>query len=74
MLEAALSDVGLDTDAAVMVGDTTYDMEMAAAAGLPFIGVAWGYHEPARLTGAAAILEDFRELPVVLDRMWGRQA
>jgi len=49
-------------------------MEMAAAAGLPFIGVAWGYHEPARLTGAAAILEDFRELPVVLDRMWGRQA
>jgi len=72
MLEAALSDVGLDTDAAVMVGDTTYDMEMAAAAGLPFIGVAWGYHDPSRLTGAAAILEDFRELPVVLDRMWGR--
>ena len=71
MLEAALSDVGLDTDAAVMVGDTTYDMEMAAAAGLPFIGVAWGYHEPSRLTNAAAILEDFRELPDILDRMWG---
>lgn len=71
MLEAALSDVGLDRGAAVMVGDTTYDMEMAAAAGLPFIGVAWGYHDPARLTDAAAILRDFRELPEVLDRLWG---
>lgn len=74
MLEAALSETGVGAGAAVMVGDTTFDMEMAAAAGLPFVGVAWGYHEPARLTGAAAIIEDFRELPDILDRMWGGAA
>ena len=28
----------------VMVGDTTFDMEMARAAGVGALGVAWGYH------------------------------
>lgn len=43
----------------VVIGDTTFDMEMARAAGATAIGVSWGYHSPAELraTGAAAILE-----------------
>ena len=32
-----------------MIGDTTYDIEMARNAGVGAIGVAWGYHAPARL-------------------------
>lgn len=70
MLRAALTETGVEPDDAVMVGDTTFDMQMAAAAGVPFIGVGWGYHAPERLTGAAAILRDFRDLPEVLDRLW----
>ncbi len=38
----ALRDAGLDTG--VMVGDTTYDMEMGRSAGMATIAVSWGYH------------------------------
>ena len=37
-----------------MIGDTTYDIEMARNAGVGAIGVAWGYHEPERLQLAGA--------------------
>ncbi|WP_397544142.1 HAD-IA family hydrolase [Roseovarius salis] len=70
MLHAAISETGVAAADAVMVGDTTYDMEMAQAAGIPFIGVNWGYHPAATLTGAAAILDDMRDLPDVLDSLW----
>ena len=67
MLEAALDEcLGTPVDA-VMIGDTSFDIEMAKAAGVKAIGVAWGYHEPAELlrAGAAAVAEkpaDLREI------------
>ncbi len=69
MLHAALSATGVAARDAVMVGDTVYDMEMARAAGVPFVGVSWGYHAPAALSGAAAVLEDFRALPATVERI-----
>ncbi|GAB4288758.1 MAG: HAD family hydrolase [Roseovarius sp.] len=74
MLEAALAETGVAPGDAVMVGDTSFDMEMAAAAGVPFVGVGWGYHPPRRLHAAVAVLEDFRALPKVLDALWGAAA
>ena len=65
--EAALDEcLGTPVDA-VMIGDTSFDIEMAKAAGVKPIGVAWGYHEPAELlrAGAAAVAEkpaDLREM------------
>jgi phosphoglycolate phosphatase len=70
MLEAALSETGVDPENAVMIGDTVFDMEMAQAAGVPFIGVNWGYHPAARLTAAVHVLEDFRHLPDILGAIW----
>lgn len=70
MLQAALSETGVEARDAVMIGDTTYDRDMALAAGVPFIGVSWGYHDVDALTGAAAILRDFRELPDTLTNIW----
>lgn len=70
MLRAALSETGVAARDAVMIGDTTYDMDMAAAAGVPFIGVAWGYHGRDRLDRAVAVVEDFRDLPGVLNTLW----
>ena len=35
----------------VMIGDTTFDIEMARAAGCRALGVAWGYHAPRRTAG-----------------------
>ena len=70
MLLAALAETGAAQ--AVMLGDTSYDMDMARNAGLLGLGVAWGYHPPELLTGAGAVavLRDFAELPAALDGVW----
>ena len=64
MLEAALVEAGVGPAEAVMIGDTSFDMEMAVAAGVRAIGVAWGYHEPRELieAGACAVAETARQL------------
>ncbi len=69
MVLAALAETGVRPERAVMVGDTTYDMEMARAAGIVPIGVAWGYHSPAALmaAGAQAIAGDPVALLDMLD-------
>ena len=43
-----------------MIGDTAFDMEMARAAGIEGIGVAWGYHRAERLraAGASQVVDD----------------
>lgn len=64
MLEQALAEAGVDVADAVMVGDTSFDMEMARAAGMRAIGVAWGYHEPRELleAGAECVAETMEQL------------
>ncbi len=57
MLQACLSEAGVDAQDAVMIGDTTFDMDMARAAGIPFIGVSWGYHPARQLTDAVAVVD-----------------
>jgi phosphoglycolate phosphatase len=54
MLVAALDAVLAEPADSVMIGDTEFDMAMAAAAGVRAIGVAWGYHDPAELRAAGA--------------------
>jgi phosphoglycolate phosphatase len=51
-----------------MVGDTTYDIEMARAAGCVAVGVNWGNHEEARLqaAGAHCVISHFSELSQAL--------
>jgi phosphoglycolate phosphatase len=44
MLLEVLRRAGVSRDDAVMVGDTTFDMDMADAAGVRGIGVSWGAH------------------------------
>lgn len=74
MLRAALDSVGIGATGAVMVGDTTYDIEMARAAGVAAIGVAWGYHPAADLihAGAGQVIDSFADLPAALERYWGQ--
>ncbi|MEM6267053.1 MAG: HAD-IA family hydrolase [Pseudomonadota bacterium] len=70
MLEAALFEAAALPGDAFMIGDTSFDIEMARAAGVPAIGVAWGYHDPAELTacGAHAIAHDTADLADLLER------
>ncbi|APX12489.1 HAD-IA family hydrolase [Tateyamaria omphalii] len=71
MLHTAMDEAGVTTADAVMIGDTSFDADMAQAAGMPFVGVAWGYHPVSRLTGARAVLNDFDELDDALGALWG---
>ena len=73
MLYAALAETGLDPEDAVMVGDTEYDMEMARAAGLVFIGVTWGYHPRERLAGADYLIDEIGALPRLLNEIWSER-
>ena len=54
MIEAALFATDVTPENAVMIGDTTFDIEMARAAGVRAIGVTWGYHPEAHLVRAGA--------------------
>jgi phosphoglycolate phosphatase len=64
MLEQALAETGAEARESVIVGDSTFDMAMARAAGVGAIGVSWGYHrtEALRETGADMIVNSYREL------------
>ena len=55
MLEAAMAAVGAVPGETAMIGDTSYDIAMARAAGVRAIGVSWGYHAPVELIGAGAV-------------------
>lgn len=69
MLEAAMAEAGALPAATVMIGDTTYDIEMARAAGVRALGVAWGYHAPEELicAGAEAVAATAAELKELID-------
>lgn len=71
MVLRAQSETGFGPSEAVVVGDSTYDMQMARAAGVRAIGVSWGYSPVAELLaeGATAIARDFEHLVEILIRM-----
>lgn len=70
MVLAALAETGVAAQDAVMIGDTSFDMEMGRAAGVRTIGVGWGYHGADRLSAATRLIEDFPALPGALQRIW----
>lgn len=71
MLHRAMAEAGMDADATVMIGDTSFDMEMAANAGVAGLGVAWGYHEEHELVaaGAVRVIDTFDDLPQAMDAL-----
>ena len=73
MLRRAATDCGLAASDIVMIGDTAYDMAMAAAARTGAVGVSWGYHSLDELNkaGAQVVLDTFDNLTEVLDALTG---
>ncbi len=73
MLLQAMEETGAVPEKTVMIGDTSYDMIMAACANVTGIGVSWGYHPVADLKrgGAKTIVSSFAALEALLG---GRQA
>lgn len=56
MIHRAMAETACEASETVMIGDTSFDIEMARAAGTTAIGVSWGYHPAAELTAAGAHL------------------
>jgi phosphoglycolate phosphatase len=55
MVEKAIADAGAAPQTTIVVGDTSFDMAMAVAAGAVGVGAAWGYHEAEELIEAGAV-------------------
>jgi len=64
ILENLLAVTGTRGRDAVMVGDTLHDLRMAAAAGVPAVGVSWGVHSRGELARAApaAVVDSLDDL------------
>jgi phosphoglycolate phosphatase len=73
MLEDILEQVGLEADRALMVGDTTYDMQMARHAGMDRLAVTYGVHGRELLAehDPLACLDSFTEVYEWLQRLGG---
>ena len=65
MLRELLKQHELPASAALMIGDTEYDVEMARSIGMDAVGVTCGVHDGGRLqrSGAHVLLEDVSRLP-----------
>ena len=55
MVLQAIADAGAAAEDTIVIGDTSYDMAMAVAAGASGIGAGWGYHDSEELIEAGAI-------------------
>lgn len=72
MLHELLQEFDLPSEQAVMVGDTTYDLQMARDANMPYVGVHYGVHDVASLQALQplAMLEQFADLLPVVRKLW----
>ena len=55
MTLAAMADAGALPGSTIVVGDTSFDMAMAVAAGAAAVGAGWGYHDAEDLLAAGAL-------------------
>lgn len=74
MIRQAMEAVGAAARDTVMIGDSSYDMAMARAAGALPVGVSWGFQPVSALTeaGAAHIVHSYTELDPVLHAFLGQ--
>jgi phosphoglycolate phosphatase len=54
MVAQAMAEAGAEPGRTIVVGDTSFDMGMAVAAGATAVGAGWGYHERDELIAAGA--------------------
>lgn len=64
MIEELLDELAVDKSRALMIGDTSHDLEMARNAGIAALGAGYGAHPPENLLDLSplAVCRDFAEL------------
>jgi len=68
MLQEILAELAVPAQAALMIGDTDYDVQMAINAGVAAAAVSYGVHEKAHLLASNPLIcfDNLSELPVWL--------
>ena len=68
MILRAMAETGASPERTLMVGDSTFDMEMAVAAGVTPVAVSWGFQPVAALQAAGArhVIESCAELTALI--------
>lgn len=71
MVFAAIAETGVSPERTIMIGDSSYDMQMARAAGVSALGVSWGYQpsEALVVAGAETIVDTFFEVEAAIGRL-----
>jgi len=69
ILEQAMTESGVVPAQTLLLGDTSYDMEMAGNAGVRAVGVSWGYHSQEALlaAGASCVIDRIEALEPLID-------
>ena len=75
MALAAIAEAGAAAETSIVIGDTSFDIGMALAAGAGAIGAGWGYHEAEELAAAGAhgVAEEPAEV-LAIARQWMEKA
>jgi len=73
MVLQAMEATGARPEDTILIGDTSFDMVMARAAGARAVGVTWGYHarELLHRAGAERLIDDAGDLLPAMDELWG---
>lgn len=73
MVQQAMMETGIGPARTVVIGDTSYDMAMARAAGASALGVSWGYHSTQELwhAGAQQVVDQFYDVPKAIADLLG---
>ncbi len=71
MILRALAETGAAPERTAMVGDSSFDIEMAVAAGVVPVAVSWGFQPVAKLQalGARFTISQASELPVLIEEL-----
>jgi phosphoglycolate phosphatase len=74
MILQAMAETGAEPHQTIMIGDTTYDIDMAHAAKVGALGVTWGYHHRDELAecGAHLIIDDYAEMSGAIDGIYAQ--
>ena len=69
MIKMAMEETNIDPNCTIMVGDTSFDIDMAKSAGVFAIGVGWGYHPHTKLAAADMLVHRAVDLSGAIDKL-----
>ena len=76
MIERAMAETGARRAHTYMIGDTSFDIEMAVNARVAALGVSWGYHTTGELNqaGAHGVADKFSDLEDMMPGIFRKEA